>query len=129
MQSPVRPLYPLTVRPRREPCRDDGTSQTTNTRSQVRARRPPARVMIHQPLSGARGPATDIKIELEEVLRTQKQLYHVLAKHTGKSIEQIEADCDRNNWMDAEQAIAYGLADRVLESMPEKAPPPLRPLS
>ncbi|MGE0479908.1 MAG: ATP-dependent Clp protease proteolytic subunit [Phycisphaerae bacterium] len=88
-----------------------------------------SRVMIHQPLSGARGPATDIKIELEEVLRTQKQLYHVLAKHTGKSIEQIEADCDRNNWMDAEQAIAYGLADRVLESMPEKAPPPLRPLS
>lgn len=90
---------------------------------------PHSRVMIHQPLSGARGPATDIKIELEEVLRTQKQLYHVLAKHTGKSIEQIEIDCDRNNWMDAEQSIAYGLADRVLESMPEKAPPPLRPLS
>ncbi len=85
---------------------------------------PHSRVMIHQPLGGARGPATDIKIELDEMMRTQKQLYAVLAKHTGKKIEQIEKDCDRNNWMDAEQSVAYGLADKVLEDMPE--PPALR---
>lgn len=85
---------------------------------------PHSRVMIHQPLSGARGPATDIKIELEEVLRTQEQLYKVLAKHTNKSLEQITTDCDRNNWMDAEQTVAYGLGDKILSAMPE---PMLRP--
>ena len=83
---------------------------------------PNARVMIHQPLGGARGPATDIKIELDEMLRTQKQLYKVLAKHAGKDVEQITKDCDRNKWMDAEECVAYGLGDKVLESMPETAP-------
>jgi ATP-dependent Clp protease protease subunit len=87
---------------------------------------PNARVMIHQPLGGARGPATDIKIELDEMLRTQKQLYEVLARHTGKDVEQITKDCDRNNWMDAEECVAYGLGDRVLESMPEAGSPSLR---
>jgi len=90
---------------------------------------PHARIMIHQPLGGARGPATDIKIELDEMLRTQKQLYEVLARHTGKSLEQITADCDRNNWMDAEQSVAYGLADKVLEAMPEGPAPALRPIA
>ena len=80
---------------------------------------PNARVMIHQPLGGARGPATDIKIELDEMIRTQKQLYEILARHAGKTLEQITADCDRNNWMDAEQTVAYGLGDKVLEAMPE----------
>jgi len=88
---------------------------------------PHSRVMIHQPLGAARGPATDIKIELDEMLRTQRQLYEVLARHTGKSVEQIEADCDRNNWMDAEQCVAYGLGDRILEAMPQPASPSLRP--
>jgi ATP-dependent Clp protease protease subunit len=87
---------------------------------------PNGRFMIHQPLSGARGPATDLEIELEEVLRTQKQLYHVLAKHTGKDYDTIERDCDRNNWMDAEQSIAYGLADQILEQMPEPGPRAIR---
>jgi ATP-dependent Clp protease, protease subunit len=87
---------------------------------------PNGRFMIHQPLSGARGPATDLEIELEEVLRTQKQLYHVLAKHTGKDYDVIEHDCDRNNWMDAEQSIAYGLADQILERMPEPGPRAIR---
>jgi ATP-dependent Clp protease protease subunit len=81
---------------------------------------PHSRVMIHQPLGGARGPATDLKIELNEMIRTQKQLYHVLAKHCGKSVEQIHKDCDRNNWMDAAETVAYGLADRVLDVMPFK---------
>ncbi|HMQ16871.1 MAG TPA: ATP-dependent Clp protease proteolytic subunit [Phycisphaerae bacterium] len=87
---------------------------------------PHARVMIHQPLGGARGPATDLKIELNEMMRTQRQLYEILARHTARNIDEITRDCDRNNWMDAEQAVAYGLADRILESMPEPAlrPPP-----
>jgi ATP-dependent Clp protease protease subunit len=89
---------------------------------------PHSRLMIHQPLGGAKGPATDIRIELDEMLRTQKQLYEVLAKHTGKSIEQITADCDRNNWMDAEEAVTYGLADKLLAAMPEPAAPALRPV-
>ena len=89
---------------------------------------PHSRVMIHQPLGGARGPATDIKIELDEMMRTQKQLYAVLAKHTGKSAEQITEDCDRNNWMDAEESVAYGLADHVLTSMPGTDTPALRPV-
>lgn len=87
---------------------------------------PHSRIMIHQPLGAARGPATDIKIELDEMLRTQKQLYQVLARHCNKTVEQIEADCDRNNWMDAEQAVAYGIADKVLATMPEGQAPPLR---
>jgi ATP-dependent Clp protease, protease subunit len=87
---------------------------------------PHSRIMIHQPLGGARGPATDIKIELDEMMRTQQQLYKILARHTGKSLEQITDDCDRNNWMDAEESINYGLADKLLESMPETAPRPLR---
>ncbi len=90
---------------------------------------PHARIMIHQPLGAARGPATDIKIELDEMLRTQRQLYEVLARHAGKTVEQISADCDRNNWMDAEQAVAYGLADKVLMAMPEGPAPALRPIA
>lgn len=85
---------------------------------------PHSRVMIHQPLGGARGPATDIKIEIEEMIRTQQQLYAVLARHAGKSLDQITADCDRNNWMDAKETVAYGLGDKILESMPA---PALRP--
>ncbi|MBK9119848.1 MAG: ATP-dependent Clp protease proteolytic subunit [Phycisphaerales bacterium] len=86
---------------------------------------PHGRVMIHQPLGGSRGTATDIKIEIDEMVRTQKQLYEVLARHTGKTLEQITDDCDRNNWMDAEQAVSYGLADKILKAMPEttSAPP------
>lgn len=89
---------------------------------------PHSRVMIHQPLGGARGPATDIKIELAEMLRTQKQLYRVLARHCNKTEEQILKDCDRNNWMDAEESVAYGLADKLLDTMPEKETPALRSL-
>lgn len=89
---------------------------------------PHSRIMIHQPLGAARGPATDIKIELDEMMRTQKQLYQVLANHTGKDLEQITRDCDRNNWMDAEQSVAYGLADKILDVMPATAAPSIRPV-
>jgi ATP-dependent Clp protease protease subunit len=88
---------------------------------------PHARVMIHQPLGAARGPATDIKIELDEMLRTQRQLYQILGKHTGKDAEQITRDCDRNKWMDAEECVAYGLGDKILEAMPAPGTPSLRP--
>ena len=87
---------------------------------------PHSRVMIHQPLGGSRGPATDIKIEIDEMIRTQDQLYKVLAKHSNKTVDEITKACDRNNWMDAEQSIAYGLADKILESMPEPGTPALR---
>jgi len=87
-----------------------------------------SRLMIHQPLGGARGPATDIKIELDEMIRTQKQLYEILAQHTGKNADQITTDCDRNNWMDAKEAVDYGLADKVLEVMPDTGSPALRPV-
>ncbi len=85
---------------------------------------PYSRVMIHQPLAGARGPETDLKIEIDEIDRTQKQLYGILAKHSGKDYDTIEHDCDRNNWMDADQSVSYGLVDKVLEAMPE---PTIRP--
>lgn len=81
---------------------------------------PHARMMIHQPLGGARGPATDLKIELDEMMRTQQQLYELLARHVGRTVEQITEDCDRNNWMDAKQSVTYGLVDRVLDVMPSK---------
>ncbi len=90
---------------------------------------PHSRIMIHQPLGGAQGAATDIKIELDEMMRTQQQLYAVLAKHSGKTTDEITKDCDRNNWMDAEKAIEYGLADHVLETMPagdDGGPQPLK---
>lgn len=88
---------------------------------------PHSRVMIHQPLGGAQGPATDLKIELDEMMRTQKQLYQVLAKHTGKDLDTITRDCDRNKWMDCHETVAYGLADKVVDTMPEKPAMPLRP--
>ena len=87
---------------------------------------PHSRIMIHQPLGGARGPATDIKIEIDEMIRTQKQLYSILAGHCGKTYEAIEQDCDRNNWMDAEESVTYGLVDKVLDRIPTVGTPALR---
>lgn len=76
---------------------------------------PNARVMIHQPLGGFRGQASDIKIHAEEILKTRQRLNELLAKHTGQPIERIEQDTERDNFMDAQQALAYGLVDKVLE--------------
>jgi ATP-dependent Clp protease protease subunit len=80
---------------------------------------PHARIMIHQPLGGTRGQATDIEIEAREVIRLKQALNEMLAKHTGKPVEQIERDTDRDNFMSAQEAMAYGLVDRVIE---ERAP-------
>ena len=71
-------------------------------------------VMIHQPLGGAEGQATDIRIAAEHIIRTGDVLYKILADHTGQDIETIRRDCDRDNFMTAEQALKYGLIDKIL---------------
>jgi ATP-dependent Clp protease protease subunit len=76
---------------------------------------PNARVMIHQPLGGTQGQASDIEIYTKEMLKMREQLNGILAKHTGKSIEQVEKDTDRNNFMSAAEAKAYGLVDEILD--------------
>src|SRR5690554_6328552 len=75
---------------------------------------PHARVMIHQPLGGVQGQASDIEIEAQEIIRIKKELSQILADHSGQSIEQIMEDSDRNKWMSAEEAKEYGLVDRVM---------------
>ena len=75
---------------------------------------PNAEVMIHQPSGGARGQATDIRIHAENILRTKKKLNEILAENTGKPVEQVEQDTERDNFMTAEEAKAYGLIDDVI---------------
>jgi ATP-dependent Clp protease protease subunit len=79
------------------------------------------RVLLHQPLLSGQliGPATDLDIEAQEMLRLRARMYDILAKHTGQSPEKVEKDCDRNLWLNATEAIEYGLADRVLQKAPE----------
>ena len=75
---------------------------------------PHSEIMIHQPLGGAQGQASDIKIRAELILRTRDMLNKILSENTGKPIEQIEKDTDRDNFMTAQQALEYGLIDRIL---------------
>ena len=75
---------------------------------------PNAEIMIHQPSGGTRGQASDIKIEAEHILKIKKRLNETLAANTGQPIETIEIDTDRDNWMSAEEAVAYGLIDSVV---------------
>jgi ATP-dependent Clp protease, protease subunit len=80
---------------------------------------PHARIMIHQPLGGTgRRQATDIEIEARQILRVRKELNELMAKHTGKPVEQIEKDTDRDYFMSADEAREYGLIDRVVETTP-----------
>jgi ATP-dependent Clp protease protease subunit len=76
---------------------------------------PNAEIMIHQPSGGARGQATEIQIVAENILKTKKKLNEMLAANTGKPIEVIEKDTDRDNYMSAQEALEYGLIDRVIE--------------
>lgn len=76
---------------------------------------PNARHMIHQPLGGAEGQATDVEIQARELLRWKQVLTNIYVQHTGKSFDQLKADMERDNFMTAEQAVAYGLADRVID--------------
>jgi ATP-dependent Clp protease protease subunit len=79
---------------------------------------PNTRILIHQPLGGAQGQATDIEIEAKEILRMRQQLNQMLAARTGQPIEKIQKDTDRDYWMSAQEAKEYGLIDRVIEERP-----------
>ncbi len=79
---------------------------------------PNARIMIHQPLAGMQGTATELEIHAKEVIRIKRKLNEILLHHTGQTLEQIEADTDRDNFMSAEEARNYGLIDNVLERLP-----------
>ncbi len=83
-----------------------------------RAALPNSRIMIHQPLGGARGQARDMKIQVAEMARLEQVLYEILAKATGHSVERIEKDCDRDNFMSAAEAKQYGLIDDVFVRKP-----------
>lgn len=75
---------------------------------------PNSRVMIHQPLGGFQGQATDIEIHAREILKIKAKLNELLAFHTGNDVERVERDTERDNFMDAEEAVKYGLVDKVL---------------
>jgi ATP-dependent Clp protease protease subunit len=81
---------------------------------------PNSRILIHQPIGGARGPATDIGIQAEEILRLRTRLNQILADHTGQPMEQIERDVDRDRFMSAEEAVEYGIADEIITSLAKK---------
>lgn len=77
---------------------------------------PNSRIMIHQPLGGAKGQATDIEIEAKEILRMKKMLNELLAEHTGQKVDRIKKDTERDNFMTAEEALEYGLIDKIIRS-------------
>lgn len=81
---------------------------------------PNARVMIHQPLGGARGQSTDIQIQAQEMQRTRDMINNVLAKHTGQPLDKINTDTERDNFMSAEEAVSYGLIDKVIVRLEKK---------
>jgi ATP-dependent Clp protease protease subunit len=81
---------------------------------------PNAEVMIHQPLGGTSGQASDIEIQAKHILNLKKRLYKILSKATGKHIKTIEKESDRDNYFEADQAIKFGLADKVLETITKK---------
>lgn len=80
---------------------------------------PNSRIMMHQPSGGSQGQVSDMEIYLKEILRTQEQLYRIIAAHSGQDIEKIRKDADRDNWMSPQDAKEYGLIDRVLQSRKE----------
>ena len=83
---------------------------------------PHSRIMVHQPLGGFQGQASDIDIHAREILETRNRLNRILAHHTGQNIEKIAKDTDRDNFMSGEGAVAYGLIDRVLEKREDALP-------
>jgi ATP-dependent Clp protease protease subunit len=84
---------------------------------------PHARVMIHQPLGGVQGQATDMEIHVREILETRERLNLIYAKHTGQSVDRIKQDTDRDRFMDWQEAVRYGLIDKVLEKRGDGAVP------
>ena len=83
---------------------------------------PNSRVMIHQPMGGFQGQASDVEIHAREILYLKGRLNEILARHTGQNVESIAKDTDRDNFLSSEQAVAYGLVDRVLTSRTETVP-------
>jgi ATP-dependent Clp protease protease subunit len=83
---------------------------------------PHSRIMIHQPSGGFQGQATDIDIHAREILKIRERLNQIMAKHTGQPVERIERDMERDNFMDADAALAYGIVDKVLAKRTEIAP-------
>jgi len=81
---------------------------------------PNSSILLHQPLihGSITGPATDLQIEAEEMLKVRDRLYSIISNHTGKPMDQVENDCDRNYWLDAKQAMDYGVIDQILDKMP-----------
>ena len=82
---------------------------------------PNSKVLLHQPLLGGvrQGQASDLAIEAKEMLKTRDRLYKIIQNHTGQDIEKIKHDCERDYWLDAEEAVEYGCADRVLKHLPD----------
>ena len=80
-----------------------------------------SRVMIHQPMGGVQGQASDIEITAREILTLKNELYEILAEHTGKSLDQIVADADRDFWMTSEKALEYGMIDEIVKRPSKKA--------
>ncbi len=82
---------------------------------------PNSTVLIHQPLihGTLTGPATDLDIEAQEILRIRKRIYEILSENTDQDMETIERDCDRNKWLTAEQSVEYGIVDKILTEIPE----------
>jgi ATP-dependent Clp protease protease subunit len=82
---------------------------------------PNSRVMLHQPLIGGvmQGTATDLSIEAKEMIRLRQRMYEIMSKHTGQTVEKIHKDCDRNLWLEADEAIKYGVVDKVMTKIPE----------
>jgi ATP-dependent Clp protease protease subunit len=85
---------------------------------------PNARIMLHQPLIGGvmQGTATDLSIEAKEMLRLRQRMYEIMAKHTGQSIEKVHKDCDRNLWLEADEAVKYGVVDKKMDRMVSSVP-------
>ena len=79
---------------------------------------PNAEIMIHQPLGGAQGQATEIEIAAQHILKTKKKLNQIIADNCGKPVEEVEKDTDRDNWMTAKEAVEYGLIDKIIENRP-----------
>lgn len=92
------------------------TAGATGKRSSL----PHARVMIHQPLGGVQGQASDIEIEAKEIIRIKQELSQIIADHSGKSLDEVIADSDRNKWMSADEAKNYGLVDNVISRVDSK---------
>jgi len=80
---------------------------------------PNTRFLLHQPMGGVRGPATDINIEAIEIIKMRERINRVIARETGQDLEKVESDTDRNYWMSAEEAVAYGMVTRIITDLKE----------